>query len=88
MIPGAVRVDPLDMRFTTVIVMPMDLDLVLYCRSENRFVSARVATVMRKNGIRRIRVLEGDWRRGMLWTFRLARIRSTPGQRWQGLALR
>jgi rhodanese-related sulfurtransferase len=58
-IPGAVRVDPLDMRGSVRVTMPEGLDLVLYCGSKNRFVSARVAAVMRKNGIRRIRVLEG-----------------------------
>jgi membrane protein DedA with SNARE-associated domain/rhodanese-related sulfurtransferase len=58
-IPGAVRADPQRMRQKTRIVMPKDLDLVLYCGSRNGFVSARAALAMRKHGIRRIRVLEG-----------------------------
>jgi membrane protein DedA with SNARE-associated domain/rhodanese-related sulfurtransferase len=58
-IPGAVRVDPLEMRRTKRLVAPKDLDIVLYCASKNRFVSARVAAVLRKQGHQRIRVLEG-----------------------------
>jgi 3-mercaptopyruvate sulfurtransferase SseA len=39
--------------------MPPDVDLVLYCRSQNSFVSARVAAVMRKQGIPKVHVLKG-----------------------------
>lgn len=58
-IPGAVRADPQEMRHKTQVVMPSDVDLVLYCGSKNSFVSARVAAVMRKKGVQRIRILEG-----------------------------
>lgn len=58
-IPGAVRLDPLDIRRKRHIEMPVDIDLVLYCRSKNCFVSARVAAAMRKHGIQQIRVLTG-----------------------------
>jgi len=58
-IPGAMRADPKRMRRKTHVVVPQDVDLVLYCGSKNSFVSARVAAAMRKRGIRRIRVLEG-----------------------------
>lgn len=58
-IPGAVRLDPLDIRRRRRIVMPADVDLVLYCRSKNSFVSARVAAVMRKHGIHRVHILLG-----------------------------
>jgi membrane protein DedA with SNARE-associated domain/rhodanese-related sulfurtransferase len=58
-IPGAVRINPLEIRRKRRIVMPADLDLVLYCRSKNSFVSARVAAAMRKKGIQRIHVLAG-----------------------------
>ena len=64
-IPGAVRLDPLQIRRKRRIVMPANLDLVLYCGSKNSFVSARVAAAMRKHGIDRIRVLTGGlaaWR--------------------------
>jgi membrane protein DedA with SNARE-associated domain/rhodanese-related sulfurtransferase len=64
-IPGAVRVDPGQMRRRTHVVIPADIELVLYCGSKNSFVSARVAAAMRKKGVRRIRVLEGGlaaWR--------------------------
>ena len=58
-IPGAVRADPKKMRHKTRVVMPESIHLVLYCGSENSFVSARVGLVMRKKGIHRILVLEG-----------------------------
>lgn len=58
-IPGAVRVDPRELRQKSRIVIPNDVHLVLYCGSENSFVSARVAAAMRKKGIHRIQVLAG-----------------------------
>ena len=58
-IPGALRLDPLELRRKKRIVMPPDVDLVLYCRSKNSFVSARVAAVMRKHGIRKVHILLG-----------------------------
>ncbi len=64
-IPGAVRLDPLQIRRKRRISMPANLELVLYCGSKNSFVSARVAAAMRKHGILRIRVLKGGlaaWR--------------------------
>ncbi len=39
--------------------MPEEVDVVLYCRSTNSFVSARVAAAMRKHGIQRVHVLAG-----------------------------
>jgi membrane protein DedA with SNARE-associated domain/rhodanese-related sulfurtransferase len=58
-IPGALRLDPLELRRKKRIMMPPDVDLVLYCRSRNSFVSARVAAVMRKHGIQRVHILLG-----------------------------
>ena len=58
-IPGAVRLDPLEIRRKKRIAIPGNVNLVLYCRSRNCFVSARVALAMRKHGIRRIHVLAG-----------------------------
>lgn len=58
-IPGAIRLDPLEIRRKKHIVMPPDVNLVLYCRSKDSFVSARVAAVMRKHGIHNINVLTG-----------------------------
>jgi membrane protein DedA with SNARE-associated domain/rhodanese-related sulfurtransferase len=65
-IPGAVRLDPLEIRLKQRIVVPSDVNLVLYCRSRDSFVSARVAVAMRKQGIHNIHVLEGGleaWKR-------------------------
>jgi len=58
-IAGALRLDPLELRRKKRIIMPPDLDLVLYCRSRNSFVSARVAAVMRKHGIQNVHILTG-----------------------------
>jgi len=58
-IPGAVRLDPLELRRKKRIVVPDDVNLVIYCRSRNSFVSARVAVAMRKHGIQNVHVLAG-----------------------------
>jgi 3-mercaptopyruvate sulfurtransferase SseA len=39
--------------------MDPNVGLVIYCRSKNSFVSARVAVAMRKHGIENIHVLAG-----------------------------
>ena len=58
-IPGAVRLDPMELRRKRRVVLPPDLDVVLYCRSENSFVSARAAAAMQKHGIDTLYVLLG-----------------------------
>jgi membrane protein DedA with SNARE-associated domain/rhodanese-related sulfurtransferase len=58
-IPGAVRLDPRELRGKKRVVVPDDLDLILYCSSKNSYVSARVAIAMRKHGVRRVLVLSG-----------------------------
>ena len=58
-IPGAVRLDPRELRRKKRIVVPNGLDVVLYCSSKNSFVSARVAVAMRRHGIQRVHVLSG-----------------------------
>ena len=58
-IPGAVRLDPLEIRRKKRIVIPSDVNMVVYCRSRNSFVSARVAVAMRKHGIHNVHVLAG-----------------------------
>jgi membrane protein DedA with SNARE-associated domain/rhodanese-related sulfurtransferase len=58
-IPGAVRLDPLEIRRKKRIVIPSEVNLVLYCRSRNSFVSARVAVAMRKHGLHNVHVLAG-----------------------------
>jgi membrane protein DedA with SNARE-associated domain/rhodanese-related sulfurtransferase len=65
-IPGAVRLDPLEIWRKKRIVIPSDVNLVVYCRSRNSFVSARVAVAMRRHGIHNIHVLAGGleaWKR-------------------------
>ena len=58
-IPGAIRLDPLEIRRKKQIHVPDDVSLVIYSRSRDRFVSARVAVAMRKHGIRRVQILDG-----------------------------
>ena len=58
-IPGAVRLDPLEIRRRKHIHVPDDVSLVIYSRSRDSFVSARVAVAMRKDGIRRVQILDG-----------------------------
>jgi membrane protein DedA with SNARE-associated domain/rhodanese-related sulfurtransferase len=58
-IPGAVRLDPLELRRKKRIVVPGDVNLVVYSRCRNNFVSARVAVAMRKHGIHNVHVLAG-----------------------------
>ena len=53
------RIDPLELRRKKQIVVPPGVDLVLYCRSKDSFVSARVAAAMRRHGIENIHILAG-----------------------------
>jgi rhodanese-related sulfurtransferase len=57
-IPGAVRLDPPEIRRKKHIIVPPDVGVVIYCHSKNSFVSARVAAAMRKHGIQRVQ----DWK--------------------------
>jgi rhodanese-related sulfurtransferase len=58
-VPGAWRGDPIRMRRGIRVSVPEDVTIVVYCRSTNNFVSARVATALRKRGVTQIRVLKG-----------------------------
>lgn len=58
-IPGAVRLDPREIRRKKYIHLPDDVSVVIYCRSKNSFASARVAAAMRKHGVQRVHVLAG-----------------------------
>lgn len=58
-IPGAIRLEPAEIRRKKRINVPDDVHVVIYCRSKNSFASARVASAMRKHGIRRIHLLVG-----------------------------
>ncbi len=58
-IPGAVCLDPTDLRRKKRVVVPEGTTVVLYCRSKNNIVSARVGIAMRKHGIGHICVLAG-----------------------------
>ena len=58
-IPGAVRVEPREIRRKKQFHIPGDVSVVIYCRSKNSFASARVAAAMRKHGIQSAHVLAG-----------------------------
>ena len=58
-IPGAIRIDPLEIRRKKQFHIPDDVSVVIYCRSRNSIASARVAAAMRKHGVQRVQVLAG-----------------------------
>ena len=58
-IPGAVRLDPLEIRRKKRFRIPDDVSVVIYCRTRNSFASARVAAAMRKHGMQRVQLLAG-----------------------------
>lgn len=58
-IPGALRIDPKRLRSRTRVIMPADLEVVIYCSSGREFTSARVAVSLRKKGLPKVSILEG-----------------------------
>ena len=58
-ITGAVRADPTRLRNGPRMVVPKDVDIVVYCSSRNEITSARVADTLRKRGFEDVWVLEG-----------------------------
>jgi membrane protein DedA with SNARE-associated domain/rhodanese-related sulfurtransferase len=58
-IPGAFRADPTKLRRVKKLTLPEGVEVVLYCSSQNEFVSARVADAMQKTGNTDVWVLEG-----------------------------
>lgn len=64
-IPGAFRLDPSRLRNSPQIVVPGDVEIVLYCSSRGDFISARAAVGLKRAGIDNVWVLEGGlkaWR--------------------------
>jgi|HubBroStandDraft_2_1064218.scaffolds.fasta_scaffold45679_2 membrane protein DedA with SNARE-associated domain/rhodanese-related sulfurtransferase len=63
-IPGAIRVDAKELEDKTDL-LPRDREIILYCTCPNEATSARLALLLRKHGITRIRPLQGGleaWR--------------------------
>jgi rhodanese-related sulfurtransferase len=77
-IPGAVRLDPSELRRKKLFVVPENLDLVLYCSSKNSFVSARAAVAMRRHGIQRVLVLSGGLTAWKALGFPLSSVSADP----------
>lgn len=64
-IPGALSVDPSLLRKSPQIIVPEDVEIILYCSSRRDIVSARVAVALQRIGIDKAWVLEGGlkaWR--------------------------
>jgi membrane protein DedA with SNARE-associated domain/rhodanese-related sulfurtransferase len=64
-IPGAFRVDPSRLRKSPRIVVPDDVEIVLYCSSRRYIVSARAALALKRIGVENVWVLDGGidaWR--------------------------
>jgi len=62
-ISGALRIDPARLRHLSRLVMPEDLEIILYCSSAREITSARVALALRKKGIPKVGILEGGLKR-------------------------
>lgn len=58
-IPGAIRLEPLELRRKKQFRIPDNVSIVIYCRSRNSIASARAAAAMRKHGVQRVQVLIG-----------------------------
>ncbi|ADV82879.1 VTT domain-containing protein [Terriglobus saanensis] len=64
-IPGAVRANPARLRTGPIIVVPDDVEMVLYCSSQREIISARVAIALQHRGVHKVWVLDGGlkaWR--------------------------
>lgn len=64
-IPGAFRIDPSRLRNSSRIVVPDDVEIVLYCSSRRDIVSAHAALALQRIGVKNVWVLEGGlhgWR--------------------------
>ena len=64
-IPGAFRVDPSRLRKSPRIIIPVDVEIILYSSSGGDIVSARAALGLRRIGVEKVWVLEGGlkaWR--------------------------
>jgi membrane protein DedA with SNARE-associated domain/rhodanese-related sulfurtransferase len=64
-VPGAFRVDPSRLRESPRIVVPDDVEIVLYSSSGGDIVSARAALALKRVGVENVWVLEGGlqgWR--------------------------
>jgi rhodanese-related sulfurtransferase len=70
--------DLLELRRKRSVVMPAGLDLILYCRSKNSFVSTRVAAGLRRHGIDDIYVLDGGLAAWELMDFPVSLELATP----------
>ena len=58
-IPGAIRIDPKRLRGRSKVIMPRELEIILYCSSVREITSARVALALRRKGISNVWILEG-----------------------------
>ena len=79
-IPGAIRLDPRELRRKKRIVIPDGVEVVLYCGSKNSFVSARVAVAMRRHGIQRVHVLSGGLKAWKALGFPLSSAVADPNE--------
>ena len=57
-IPGAITVDPANIRVDLVAVEP-DSEVIVYCACPNEYTAAKVAKVLKQHGFKRVRPLEG-----------------------------
>jgi rhodanese-related sulfurtransferase len=58
-ISGAIRIDPKRLRSRTHVIVPQDLEIVIYCTSNRELTSARVAVSLQKKGMPKVSILDG-----------------------------
>ena len=64
-IPGAFRIDPSRLRNSPRIVVPEDVEIILYSSSRSNITSARAAVALQRIGVENVWLLEGGiqgWR--------------------------
>jgi membrane protein DedA with SNARE-associated domain/rhodanese-related sulfurtransferase len=77
-IPGAVRANPTRLRTGPMVVIPDDVEMVLYCSSHGEITSARVAIALQHRGVHKVWVLEGGLKAWQSQGFPLTTALSTP----------
>ncbi len=77
-IPGALRVDPARLRKSPHIIVPDDIEIVLYSSSGGETLSARVAVALKRIGVDKVWVLEGGLKAWREYGFPVSRSLEAP----------
>jgi membrane protein DedA with SNARE-associated domain/rhodanese-related sulfurtransferase len=77
-IPGAFRLDPSRLRKSPHIIVPDDVEIILYCSSQRDMVSVRAAVALKRIGINNVWALEGGLRAWLEQGFPVSRSLESP----------